>query len=121
MVFLIIIPMKNGYTWEYTQHFQTNPYDRGMVFGKVNNSADSASRSSQLPIQVLQNGLGDTMDVRAVQVPFLSCGRPRQPGIHWAFSWAFSWATKEINLGQFRFASQVAAAECSLYQALMLR
>ena len=26
MVLLIIIPMKNGYYWEYTQHFQTNPY-----------------------------------------------------------------------------------------------
>ena len=30
MVLLIIIPMKNGYFigkyWEYTQHFQTNPY-----------------------------------------------------------------------------------------------
>ena len=26
MVLLILIPMKNGCNWEYTQHFQTNPY-----------------------------------------------------------------------------------------------
>ena len=26
MVLLIIIPFLNGYHWEYTQHFQTNPY-----------------------------------------------------------------------------------------------
>ena len=26
MVLLIIIPFLNGFNWEYTQYFQTNPY-----------------------------------------------------------------------------------------------
>ena len=40
MVFMIIIPFLNGYFmlfhWEYTQHFQTNPYvSPSLVFRRV--------------------------------------------------------------------------------------
>ena len=73
-------------------------YIRGMVC-KVN---ESNQLPVHLPLQVLQNGLGDTMDVRAVQV-----GNPRGLGrILWIHrfndqripnSGAIPWATLEIN------------------------
>jgi len=96
-------------------------YDRGCPVCKVNNSDFSFPfiSADQLPIQVLQNGLGDTMDVRAVQV-----GKLWEAAAAWDIlgsTWWLGYQGDQPWTVNIRLASQVTAAECILYHALMLR